>query len=139
MSDNSTDKVEKNSAWLNQVIEQALEPEIAICDPHHHLWVKQSHRAWPRYLLEEFLADLNSGHNVVSTVFIECGEMYKLNGPKALRVIGETEFINGIAAMSASGQFGNCRIASGIVATADLTLGTQVMPILESQMHLLSP
>ena len=48
--------------WLNQVVEDIIEPERPICDPHHHLW----HRSGSRYLLDELMADTDSGHNVVS-------------------------------------------------------------------------
>ena len=62
-----------NYDWLNLVIEETLEPDLPICDPHHHLWEFNHARVAHRYLLDEILEDLNSGHNVVSTVFIECG------------------------------------------------------------------
>ena len=61
-----------NPAWLNQVKEESLEPELRICDPHHHLWDHPD----SRYLLEDLLEDTSSGHNVVSTVFIECMSKY---------------------------------------------------------------
>src|SRR5437870_1489710 len=97
----------KNHDWLAQTIEVPLEPGLPICDPHHHLWDRRAGRVAPRYLLDEILEDVGAGHNVVSTVFIECGAMLKTDGPDALRPIGETEFVNGIAAMSASGLYGN--------------------------------
>ena len=53
-------------AWLEQVSEEILEPELPICDPHHHLWDHPD----SRYLLDELIADTGSGHNVVSTVFV---------------------------------------------------------------------
>src|SRR5689334_2900215 len=108
--------------WLAQVSEPILEPELPICDPHHHLW----HHPGNRYLLDEVLADTGSGHNVVSTVFVECRSMYRADGPLELRPVGETEFVNGVAAMSASGQYGPTRIAAGIVSFANLTLGERV-------------
>ena len=122
-----------NRAWLDQVIEETLEPDLPICDPHHHLWEFRHDRAAHRYLLDEILADVNAGHNVVSTVFIECGAMYRAEGPQALRAVGETEFVNGVAAMSASGLYGPCRIAAGIVGAADLTLGSAVDVVLDAQ------
>jgi L-fuconolactonase len=122
-----------NKAWLDQIIEEALEPELPICDPHHHLWEFRHDRAAHCYLLDELLADINAGHNIVSTVFIECGAMYRSDGPEHLRVVGETEFVKGIAAMSASGLYGACRIAAGIVGTADLTLGAAVAEVLDAQ------
>jgi L-fuconolactonase len=119
--------VEKQQ-WLDQVREETLEPELPICDPHHHLWDHPG----SRYLLDEVLADVGSGHNVVSTVFVECGSMYRCDGPAEMKPVGETEFVQGIAAMSASGRTGPCRVARGIVSHADLTLGERVRPVLEA-------
>ena len=96
----------KNHDWLALTVEEPLEPDRPICDPHHHLWDGETSRVVPRYLLDEILEDTRSGHNIVSTVFIECGAMFKPDGPDALRAVGETEFVNGIAAMSASGLYG---------------------------------
>ena len=51
--------------------EETLEPEIAICDPHHHFWDYRTERIpYQRYLLHELADDINSGHNVTSTVFV---------------------------------------------------------------------
>jgi L-fuconolactonase len=58
------------------------------------------------YLLPELLADLNTGHNIVATVFEECRSMYRADGPAEMRPVGEVEFVAGIAAMSASGAYG---------------------------------
>ncbi|MDP6814691.1 MAG: amidohydrolase family protein [Alphaproteobacteria bacterium] len=126
--------VATNEAWLAQLSEETLEPELAICDPHHHLWDFRPERMEPRYFLDEFLADLNTGHNITATVFIECGTMFKADGPVELRPVGETEFVNGIAAMSASGQYGPIRVAAGIVGTADLSLGDDVAAVLEAHL-----
>ncbi len=119
---------EDNSAWLAMQPEEALEPELPICDPHHHLWDFQTHR----YLLPDLLEDLNSGHDVRSTVFIECTAMYRASGPEELRPLGETEFVNGAAAMSASGGYGAARVCAGIVGFADLSLGARVEQVLEA-------
>jgi predicted TIM-barrel fold metal-dependent hydrolase len=115
--------------------EDALEPDLPICDPHHHLWDLRPNAVAPRYLLDEILEDLNCGHNIVSTVFIECGAMFKADGPEAMRPIGETEFVNGIAAMSASGIYGSPRVAAGIVGTANLRLGDAVADVLDAQIE----
>jgi predicted TIM-barrel fold metal-dependent hydrolase len=123
----------KNHDWLGLTVEEPLDPDLPICDPHHHLWDNNSARVAERYLLDEILEDVGSGHNVVSTVFIECGSMFKNDGPESLRPIGETEFVNGIAAMSASGLYGQPRIAAGIVGTANLSLGDAVAPVLDAQ------
>jgi L-fuconolactonase len=115
----------RNTAWLNQVQEKPIDPGMPICDPHHHLWEFKHERVADRYLMDEILDDLNAGHNIVSTVFIECHSMYRKSGPAHLRSVGETEFVNGISAMSASGLYGNTKIAAGIVGTVDCTLGSK--------------
>jgi predicted TIM-barrel fold metal-dependent hydrolase len=119
------------SEWLAQVREPIVDPAQPICDPHHHLWDHPG----SRYLLDELLADLNSGHNVVATVFVECASMYRADGPESLRPVGETEFVNGIAAMTASGGYGPVRACAGIVSFADLTLGENVAPVLEAHLR----
>src|SRR5262245_51774971 len=122
-----------NQDWLRLTVEDPLDPALPICDPHHHLWDQVTGRVAPRYLLDEILEDVGSGHNVVSTVFIECGAMYRRGATEGLRPVGETEFVNGIAAMSASGLYGPARIAAGIVGTADLRLGDAVGAVLDAQ------
>jgi predicted TIM-barrel fold metal-dependent hydrolase len=121
-----------NEAWLaTQPAEPILEPDLPIIDTHHHLWQRPNHR----YLLDELLADCNTGHHVVATVFAECHSMYRADGPEAFRPVGETEFVAGVAAMSASGLYGPTRVAAGIVGFADLTLGDRVEPVLEAHMR----
>ena len=111
-------------AWLaRRPKEAALEPELPIIDPHHHFW-DTPHRG--RYLLSELLAYIDGGHNIVPTVFLECRSMYRKDGAAEMAPVGEVEFVNGIAAMSASGGYGPCRVAAGIVGHADLTLGARV-------------
>lgn len=121
-----------------------IDPDRPIIDPHHHLWdIRQTLAATPAthrfleavalsplYLLPELLADFGAGHNVVGSVFVECGAYYRAGVPAALRPVGETEFVNGIAAMSASGLYGPARACAGIVAHADLTLGDAVADVL---------
>lgn len=121
-----------DAAWLaRQSAEAVIEPDLPIIDTHHHLWERPDHR----YLLDELLADVHSGHNVVATVFVECHAMYRATGPEAFRPVGETEFVTGIAAMSASGRYGPTRVAAGIVGFADLTLGDQVEPVLQAHIR----
>src|SRR5258708_38724590 len=122
-----------NHAWLALTAEAPLEPDLPICDPHHHLWDRRPTRVSERYLLDEIIEDTRSGHNIVSTVFIECGAMYKADGPEPFRPVGEVEFVNGIAAMSASDMYGPTRIAAGIVGTLDLRLGDTVAEVLDAQ------
>ena len=117
--------------WLAQWAEGILEPDLPIVDPHHHLWDRPG---W-RYLLEEFLADVNSGHNILASVFVQCRSMYRREGPEELRPLGETEFVNGVAAMSASGGYGAARICAGIVGHADLQRGARVQDLLEAHVR----
>ncbi len=117
--------------WLALRTEAIIEPELKIVDPHHHLWDRQDNR----YLFHDLLADMNAGHNVVSTVFVQCRTMLRADGPAALAPLGEVEFVTGIAAMSASGVYGAARACAGIVAGADLQLGDQVTPVLELMAH----
>jgi predicted TIM-barrel fold metal-dependent hydrolase len=127
--------VATNDAWLGQVTEQILDPELPICDPHHHLWDSWAGATVDaRYLLDELLGDINTGHNIVSTVFIECGTMFNASASDMMAPVGETEFVNGIAAMSASGMYGSCRVAAGIIGTAYLSQGDGAGAVLDAHM-----
>ena len=117
-------------AWLAKRTEAALEPDLPIIDPHHHFWDSPQRGC---YLLPELLADIGGGHNIVSTVFLECRAMYRKDGPRAMAALGEVEFVNGIAAMSASGTYGPCRVAEAIVGGGDLTVGARVRELFEAQ------
>ena len=113
--------------WLAAAREPAMEPDLPICDPHHHLWDRAGGH---RYLLSDLLADCAEGHRIESTVFIECRSFYRAGGPAAMRPVGETEFVNGAAAMSASGTYGPTRACAGIVGHANLSLGAAVEEVL---------
>src|ERR1700687_224064 len=106
-------------AWLSQVTEDTLEPDLPIVDPHHHLWAHPG----SRYMLDEILRDTNTGHRVVATVFVECMSMYRADGAASMRPVGESEFVNGIAAQSASGQHGDTRGAAGMRRLGGVALG----------------
>ena len=114
--------------WTKLHNEAVLEPTLPIIDPHHHVWDDER----GRYLIEEFAADVNSGHNIVATVFVEAGSMYRANEVEAMKPVGEVEFVNGIAAMSASSRYGQTHLCAGIVGHADLTLGDKVQSVLEA-------
>src|SRR5258707_11586102 len=119
--------------WLALTQEPTLEPEIPICDPHHHFWDFRSECIpYQRYLLHELAADMNCGHNVRSTVFIEARSMYRPDEPVELRPVGEVEFVQGLAAAAATGLYGPCRAASAIIGHADLKLGDRGEPVLEA-------
>ena len=115
--------------WTRQCNEAALEPDLAIVDPHHHLW-DDEHRGC--YLIDELQEDIGTGHNIVATVFVETGLKYRSEGQAAMQPVGEVEFVNGVAATSAGGRCGNAGLCAGIVGHADLTLGDRVQPALEA-------
>jgi len=115
--------------WLAQRREDIIDAARPIVDPHHHLW----DRGGQRYLIEELAADTGSGHNVIATVYVEARSMYRAGGPEALRPVGEIEFANGAAAMSASGGYGPAAICAGIVGHVNLMLGEAARPVLEAE------
>jgi len=116
-----------NPAWLALLTEDILEPELPIVDPHHHLWDHGGNT----YFLDELLADLGSGHNVVATVFLQCFWAYRTSGQQELRPVGETEFVASVAA-DAERRKTTARVCAGIVGYADLHLGERVDTVLEA-------
>ncbi len=110
--------------------EAVLEPELPICDAHHHLW----ERAPRVYLLKDLCADLAAGHNIVSTVAVECGYGYRQDGPEELKPVGETEFLESVGAQAARDPAIRPRIAAAIVGCADLALGDRIAPVLEAHL-----
>jgi predicted TIM-barrel fold metal-dependent hydrolase len=115
--------------WLALRKEAIIDPQRPIVDPHHHLW----DRGGLRYLIEEITDDIASGHNIVATVYVDCRSMYRAGGPEAFRPVGEVEFANGVAAMSASGGYGKAAICAGIVSHVNLLLGEGARPVLEAE------
>jgi predicted TIM-barrel fold metal-dependent hydrolase len=113
--------------WLALRPEPALDPAQIIIDSHHHLYQRPD----LQYLHAEYLADLNCGHDIRATVAVQARAMLRAEGPPELASLGETEFLNGQAAMSASGIYGPIRVAATIVGHVDLTLGDRLRPILE--------
>ena len=127
MAQNSRFSGSADDSWLARVVEDIIEPDLPIIDPHHHLWVREGNT----YLLPELLADLASGHNIRATVFEECRAMYRNEGPEDEASLGETEFVTGIAAMGASGSFGASRPCARMVGRVDMMLGGRAKPLLE--------
>lgn len=117
--------------WLALHREDALEPALPIIDPHHHFY----DRPGVRYHFFDLMADVGSGHNIRATVYMEARTMYRADDPPELRCVGETEFVNGMAAMGASGLYGPCRVAAGIVGYADCRLGDGVAKVLDAQIE----
>ena len=119
--------------WLSLTQEPTLEPELPICDAHHHFWdLRAQSIPYQRYLIHELNGDIYSGHNVRSTVFLEARSMYTPDGPTELRPVGEVEFVQGLAAASASGVYGPSKAAAAIIGHADLKLGSDVGRVLEA-------
>lgn len=127
--------------------EEILEPDLPIIDPHHHLWDLRPlmnrfpeprhafaetliHNAY--YTFDQLHAHLTSGHNVTGTVYMECGAFYRRDASGALKVVGEVEFVNGVAAQGASGLYGDIRPCAAIIGHADLLLGDGAAPVLEA-------
>ena len=117
-------------AWLALHDEPALEPDLAIVDAHHHLFDRP---AW-RYTADDFRRDLAAGHRVVATVYLQCGEQYRADGPEALRPVGETEFVEALAVEAAGAAAGQPRLCAAIVGHADLTLGAEADAVLEAHL-----
>jgi L-fuconolactonase len=135
--------------------EAIIDSELPILDPHHHFWfysqgvldmlgraesrlaqvLLPAFRANSRYLFDEFLADLNSGHNIRATVYVEVGSMYRRSGPEELRSVGEVEFANGMAAIAASGVFTDIAVCAGIVGSVDLSIGDAAKGVLEAHVQ----
>lgn len=127
--------------------EEILEPDLAIVDPHHHLWdLRPMLPAFPAprhpflealvdasyYAFDAHHVDTSSGHNIVATVFVECGAFYDPSRGENCQSVGEVEFANGVAAQGASGLYGDCRPCSAIVGHANLRLGAQAGAVLDA-------
>jgi predicted TIM-barrel fold metal-dependent hydrolase len=101
-----------------------LDPNIPIVDCHHHLW----DRAGWRYLENDFLSDVSTGHKIVATVFVECRSHYLTTGPEEQRSLGETRYAADIASRHA-GKLPH--LCAGIVGNVDLRLGVRAEALLE--------
>jgi L-fuconolactonase len=112
--------------------EAIIDPNLPIIDAHHHLFDRPA----LRYMLEDYLADVGAGHNIVASTYIETQAFIRPDAPELLRPIGEIEFANGVAAMSASGVYGACRVCTAIVGYADLRLGDPVAQLLDRALEL---
>lgn len=123
----NTGQVGPDDGWLAKLEEPILEPDIPIVDPHHHLWLRSGYT----YLMPELAADLASGHNIVSTVFAECHSMYRQGGPESEKSLGETEFVTGQAAMSASGGFDLEYSCAAMFGNVDMILVASIEPLVE--------
>jgi L-fuconolactonase len=123
----NTGQMAPDDDWLAKREEPVIEPDLAIIDPHHHLWLRNGYL----YQMAELAGDLASGHNIVATVFAECHSMYRQDGPETEKPLGETEFVTGQAALSASGNYGATKACAVMFGNVDMTLGAEVEPLLE--------
>ncbi len=112
--------------WLASVVEDVIDPDVPIIDPHHHLWPQGG---TVPYGLAELEADLASGHHIVDTVFVECHASYRPDGPEHLRAVGETEFVAAAAGSSTR------QVMGGIVAHVDLTDAEHLDEALAAHAH----
>ena len=118
--------------WLQLTTEETIDPDLPICDPHHHLWERPGNN----YMLDDLLRDLRSGHNIVSTVFLECSSMYRTDGPEHMKPLGETEFVASVAEEAAARSDVHTNINAAIASHADLSLGESVAEVLEAHIEL---
>ena len=116
-----------NLAWLGKLREDIMEPDLPIIDPHHHLW----DRPGSKYYVDELLADVDAGHNVVATVFLQCFWAYRTTGPEEMRPVGETEFVASVAA-EAERRKTRARVCAAIVGHVDFRAGERVDAVLEA-------
>jgi len=113
--------------WLARQIEPVLDADLPIIDAHHHLWEEGGHP----YLLEQIVEDLEDGHRIDATVFVQAHYGYRRTGPAELAPVGETEKVAEIAA-TARHRRNRTDIAAAIVGFADLTLGERVDAVLDA-------
>ena len=118
-----------DTAWLKQHYEEALEPDLSIVDSHHHLWDRGG-----GYLLDDLLADIGGGHRIVATVFAQCGQAYRSDGPAPLRPVGETEFVVQVAE-EAQRRAVETKVCAAIIGFADLELGDDVDAVLAAHLE----
>lgn len=111
--------------WLALRREDVLLPEQRIVDSHHHLWDEET----APYHADDLVGDVRGGHGVEATVLVECKARYRSDGPAHLRPVGETEFAVAQAEQAASR---GARVCQGIVAWADLQLGSRVEEVLQA-------
>lgn len=115
---------------VGQMSEDVIDPDRPIVDAHHHLY----ERPGLRYLGDEFVADLCSGHKIRATVLVQARHSYGAGEADELRPVGETMFASATARRAASGSAARFGIASAIIPYADLTLGDAVRPVFEAHL-----
>ena len=115
--------------WLAKISEVAIEPDRIIVDPHHHFF--DASERFQQYDLAMLRAD-TAAHRVEQTVYLQCGEHHRKNGPDALKPIGETEWVDSIA-REARLDPEKTQIGA-MIGTADLRRGSAVREVLEAHL-----
>ncbi|MET0545069.1 MAG: amidohydrolase family protein [Caulobacterales bacterium] len=122
-------------AWRDRAAEPALEPDLPIIDAHHHLWTNSPADPFEPYDHEALLADkLNSGHNIIATVYADAHSNYRTTGPEHLKVVGETEHADWVAEEGLRRGGRSAGICAASVTNADLTMGAAVGEVLDAHM-----
>lgn len=107
--------------WLAKRKEAVLDPELEIVDPHHHLWALPNQS----YLLPDYRSDLETGHRVTASIYMEASMGYDAGNPDPLASASEINF-----ALEAR-EYGNGVICDGIVFYVNLRRGDDARRILK--------
>ncbi len=120
-------------AWRNQVMEDAIEPDLPIIDAHHHIWENEPFPPFDHYDENDLFADkTDSGHRIVGTVYVDSHTSYRIDGPEHLRVVGETDYAERVAQAGIARGGAYAGVCCAIAPRADLLLGTQVCEVLDA-------
>jgi L-fuconolactonase len=112
--------------WLALDREEVIDPDLPIIDAHHHLFDRPGNR----YLAADYMADLDSGHNIIASVLVQARGFYRASGPEPLYPLGETDHAAQVARQAELD--GGPALCAAIVGHADLMQGAAVRPVLEA-------
>ncbi len=112
-------------AWLQRHGEDVLDPGLPIVDAHHHFYDRPG---W-RYLPDDYAADVQSGHAIRASVYVQALTRYRESGADAMKPVGETEYVAQVAETTPP------QVAAGIVGHADLRRGVAVRDVLEAHLE----
>lgn len=126
MHDPKSAHAAERAAWRAQVREEVLMPAQRICDAHHHLWGHDG----DHYFAADLLADAQDGHDVRSTVYVECGWSYDEARGAVLAPVAETEFV--VREDEAVQRLAGRSLVRGIIAFADMLRGAACADTLEA-------
>jgi L-fuconolactonase len=107
--------------------ETILDPRLPIVDAHFHLFDLPG----TRYMFDDYLEDVQAGHNIVASVYIETAAFLRPAGPQVLRPLGEIEFANGVGAVAASERYGKTLVNAAVIGHADLRHGDAVAELFD--------